>query len=263
MSAGSDDYRGPAEQPPRVVFAKGQSVSLGCGTLILIALIVLFFSQGTSHEIEQQVRGVRSEVAEVKKAVDALRAKEDADAAVAVNKGPVSPYCVMERFEQHDLNNRIRLKTWDLKAHGLKRLSVRLVEITSGKARTANDTTYQWDAWPKSAAACSGSILLLSRPDQGKVLYSLSVDLKNSPGHLRSAMEGEAVVDATLLSMMRSTRNVAGPLPDQVPALLDSELLGPANDLKGFTTNGQIDGLTKASEGGRAAIAVTLEWSPQ
>ena len=263
MSAGSDDYRRPAEQQPRAALAKGQTVSLGCGTLILIALIVLFFSQGTSHEIEQQVRGVRSEVAELKKAVDALRPKQDADAAVAVNQGPVSPFCVIQRFDQHDLNNRIKLKTWDLKAHGLKRLSVRLVEITNGKARTANDTTYEWGAWPRSAAEASGSILLLSRPDQGKVLYSLSVELKNSPGHLRSAMQGEAVVDATLLSMMHSTRNVAGPLQDKVAVLLDSELLGPPGDSKGFTTNGQIDGLTKASEGGRAAIAVTLEWSPQ
>jgi hypothetical protein len=57
-------------RPPRVALAKGQEVSLGCGTLILIALIVLIFGRAGSGEIEQEVRQLRTSVDQLKKAVD-------------------------------------------------------------------------------------------------------------------------------------------------------------------------------------------------
>ena len=47
-----------------------QHATLGCGTLILIALIVLFFSRPGISDLERDVRALRSEVAELKKAVD-------------------------------------------------------------------------------------------------------------------------------------------------------------------------------------------------
>jgi len=50
-----------------------QTVQLGCGTLILIALIVLFFSRGGASDLgdlERQVHGLRSEIGELKKAVE-------------------------------------------------------------------------------------------------------------------------------------------------------------------------------------------------
>lgn len=48
-----------------------QQVSLGCGTLILIALIVLFFSGRGSDDLNREVRELRTEVGELKKSVDA------------------------------------------------------------------------------------------------------------------------------------------------------------------------------------------------
>jgi Sec-independent protein translocase protein TatA len=45
-------------------------VSLGCGTLILIAVIVLIFGRGGTGDLEREVRGLRSEVGELKKAVE-------------------------------------------------------------------------------------------------------------------------------------------------------------------------------------------------
>ena len=45
--------------------------TLGCGTLILIALIVLFFSRPGLGDLERDVRALRSEVGVVKKAVQA------------------------------------------------------------------------------------------------------------------------------------------------------------------------------------------------
>jgi Sec-independent protein translocase protein TatA len=45
--------------------------SLGCGTLILIALIVMIFSGRGASELEREVQGLRSEINELKKSVDA------------------------------------------------------------------------------------------------------------------------------------------------------------------------------------------------
>jgi hypothetical protein len=46
-------------------------VQLGCGTLIVIALIVMFFSRTDTNDLENEVRGLRSEVAEIKKLIEA------------------------------------------------------------------------------------------------------------------------------------------------------------------------------------------------
>jgi Sec-independent protein translocase protein TatA len=48
-------------------------VSLGCGTLILIALIVLIFSGRGTGDLKNEVHGLRSEVGELKKEVEGLR----------------------------------------------------------------------------------------------------------------------------------------------------------------------------------------------
>jgi hypothetical protein len=53
---------------------RGQAVSLGCGTLILIALIVLFFSNRGHDEVKREIRGLRSEVAGLRGAVEAQTA---------------------------------------------------------------------------------------------------------------------------------------------------------------------------------------------
>ena len=58
-----------------------QPVSLGCGTLILIALIVLIFSNGNDDR-ERQIRDLRSdvqalteEVSKLRKAIETMDAK--------------------------------------------------------------------------------------------------------------------------------------------------------------------------------------------
>ena len=47
-----------------------QRATLGCGTFILIALIVLFFSRPGISDLERDVRALRSEVADLKKTID-------------------------------------------------------------------------------------------------------------------------------------------------------------------------------------------------
>jgi hypothetical protein len=50
-------------------------VTLGCGTLILIALIVLFFSRSGSEELKGEVGRLRSDIAELKTTVEAQTRK--------------------------------------------------------------------------------------------------------------------------------------------------------------------------------------------
>jgi hypothetical protein len=66
-------------------------VQLGCGTLIVIALIVMFFSRTDTHELENEIRGLRSDVTEIKKLIEGqageirqLREKLPAPSAKAV-----------------------------------------------------------------------------------------------------------------------------------------------------------------------------------
>ena len=46
-----------------------QKVSLGCGTLILIALIVMIFGSGKTDEIEDELRGLTAEIGELKTSI--------------------------------------------------------------------------------------------------------------------------------------------------------------------------------------------------
>jgi Sec-independent protein translocase protein TatA len=62
-------------KPPKVRLAQGQEVSLGCGTLVLIALIVLIFSGRGAGDLEREVRHLRSELSDLKKAVESQSAE--------------------------------------------------------------------------------------------------------------------------------------------------------------------------------------------
>jgi hypothetical protein len=45
-------------------------VQLGCGTLIVIALIVMFFSRTNTDDLENEIKGLRSDVVEMKKLIE-------------------------------------------------------------------------------------------------------------------------------------------------------------------------------------------------
>jgi Sec-independent protein translocase protein TatA len=70
MSSVPDPSQPAANNPPNGL-VKGQEVSLGCGTLILIGLIVLIVGRAGTGDLEREVKGLRSEVRELKKAVEA------------------------------------------------------------------------------------------------------------------------------------------------------------------------------------------------
>ncbi|MEX2187171.1 MAG: hypothetical protein WD875_10270 [Pirellulales bacterium] len=66
-----------------------QRATLGCGTLILIALIVLLFSRPGVEDLEKEVKGLRGEVVELKATVEGqTRAIEALEKKLAQPKAP-------------------------------------------------------------------------------------------------------------------------------------------------------------------------------
>lgn len=70
MSTSIDPDFPPADQLPKVRLVQGQEVSLGCGTLILIALIVLIFGRGNTNELERQVDALRTDVQQLRTTIE-------------------------------------------------------------------------------------------------------------------------------------------------------------------------------------------------
>ena len=50
--------------------SKSQQVSLGCGTLILIALIVMIFTNRGGDDLEREIQSLRGEIGELKQTVE-------------------------------------------------------------------------------------------------------------------------------------------------------------------------------------------------
>jgi hypothetical protein len=64
-----DDYQ-PVEGPPPARLVKGQEVSLGCGTLILIALIVMFFGGRGVGDLQREMRRLQDEVRQLRTTIE-------------------------------------------------------------------------------------------------------------------------------------------------------------------------------------------------
>ena len=56
---------------PETTGNRSQHVTLGCGTLILIGFVVMFFSRPGMRDLEWEVHHLRSEVGELKKSIEA------------------------------------------------------------------------------------------------------------------------------------------------------------------------------------------------
>ena len=52
-----------------------QPMSLGCGMLFLIAIIVVIFSSGGTDDLEHEIRSLQSEVSELKRVVEVQTAE--------------------------------------------------------------------------------------------------------------------------------------------------------------------------------------------
>src|SRR5262245_40879038 len=71
MFRGPQLTRPPAGTPPKAQPARGDGWSLGCGALLLVALLVLIFRAHRIEDLTREVQGLRGEVNELRTAVDA------------------------------------------------------------------------------------------------------------------------------------------------------------------------------------------------
>ncbi len=78
------------------VIIRDQRAQIGCGTLLLIALIVIFFSRSNTKDVEVQIQGLRTEVAEIKKLIEAQSAEIR---QLRANPSPASPRASVEKAE--------------------------------------------------------------------------------------------------------------------------------------------------------------------
>lgn len=69
MSIIPDPNPQSSDNPPKVRLAEGQHVNLGCGTLILIALIVLIFGRKGTGDLEREVRNLSAKIEQLETAV--------------------------------------------------------------------------------------------------------------------------------------------------------------------------------------------------
>jgi uncharacterized protein YlxW (UPF0749 family) len=63
-------------------------VTLGCGSLILIALIVMFFSGGSAKEVGEEVKKLRTEIQTLQSDVKTLQKSVDDPSAKLKNPTP-------------------------------------------------------------------------------------------------------------------------------------------------------------------------------
>jgi hypothetical protein len=70
---------------------KGQKVQLGCGTLILIALIVIVFGNQGGHDATSEINNLRNEIQKLQQAVTAqTRQIESLEKSLASRLGPTT-----------------------------------------------------------------------------------------------------------------------------------------------------------------------------
>jgi cell division protein FtsL len=81
-----------------------QKATLGCGTLILIALIVAIFSNSGSNDVERELGSLRGDVQELKKAIDAQsqQIRDLHDAFKRPESAPKAAEAVRKNLPEHE-----------------------------------------------------------------------------------------------------------------------------------------------------------------
>lgn len=172
----------------------------------------------------------------------------------------------VESLREVKLDHGTVLRIWNLKANGLKQLTVSLLVATDGKVQTANEVEYQWNKWGPTAPEASGQLLLLLQDGKafgvkGKLLPLLALDLQGSPAHAKTGTKMELFLEGEL--QPHSTSFTPGnPLPKR--SVIYAQLfLSKADDTGPFSLGTDLESVVATSKGGRTVVAVAVEWSPQ
>jgi hypothetical protein len=180
---------------------------------------------------------------------------------------PNAPSCAIEASREFTLGGGTEVREWDLRAAGLRRLAVRLLVATDGKARPAAEAEYKWDRWaPDDPPATLRLVLLMTDGRafgaKGKWLPRLRLDAAGSPPHAMVESRPELVLEGDWHERMSTAMT---PQPLLAQSVLFARLFLPRADAAlSYTMRGSdAAAVAAASSGGQAVVAVLLEWEPQ
>jgi hypothetical protein len=143
-------------------------------------------------------------------------------------------------------------------------LTARLRVSSNGQVQTAGEVRYAWDQWDKDQPAATGRLVYLVQDgapfgQKGKRLQQLALDVKGSPGFVRSYTHSPVVLDikgggmsSTLSGMAKGIVFHDVYLP--TPGLGKVEMTLPSLNAAEFA---------QASRGGQTHIALDVDWQGQ
>jgi hypothetical protein len=178
---------------------------------------------------------------------------------------------LIDSYRKIDFQPGIQLHVWNVRALGLKELSISLLVIRDGKRQTASRTDYKWDKWDISQPLVAGQIVLLMHDGQqfgvkDKRLPILAIDFAKLPDGTQSATTSNNILIEGALNSRGGAATGPGSLMSFPPgqghkAVLYGELFAPVTDLASVSLTPDLDALIKAANSGRTVVAVCLEWA--
>jgi hypothetical protein len=178
----------------------------------------------------------------------------------------VEPSCAVESARELKLDDGTELRTWNLKANGLKRLTARMLVATDGKVQVPNEEEYKWDKWEPAAPKASGQLVLLMQDGKafgvkGKRLPLMALDLQGSPSHAKTGKRMGLLLEGELHPMLT---HASYDTPLEKRSIIFAQLFLPKVGALGtFTLGSDLESLAAASKEGRTVVAIALEWVPQ
>ncbi len=177
------------------------------------------------------------------------------------------PTCEIEAIREFELDSGTTMRMWNLKATGLKKLTIRLIVAIDGKAQISSEIEYKWEHWEPTIPAATGQIVLVIEDGKAfgakeKRLPLLGLDIANSPDHIRNESRKDLILEGKWYERMSSSMT---PQPLSEKAVLYSKLFLPnGNTASKYEMLGSdAEAVAAASNGGQALIAVLTEWEPQ
>jgi hypothetical protein len=183
-----------------------------------------------------------------------------------VNRRPASPYCLVEGTKTFKLDDGIglTLTTWDIRAHGIKKLTFQILAIKDGKTVSPRIITYEWKntKWNKDDPDRTATVAYWLRLEDGKLIPWLDAEMQEFETSGAASIPYHFDWDQKNTKSFSQRRESPGPITMAQPLILATNIALPTKDGKAsFTTDGRVATVTKQTEEGGAAFVLTVEWT--